>query len=1150
MARLLTNPPLHKRRLSKDIIKQSGRQIAKVVHSNPVVSFTYIIRQIKSYDNMIPHIIDATRYLTDLEFDIFAYCITEALASETSSRWEGNDITIASWLKYLASFTGRLYRKHPIDLSGILMYIMSQLLKGNIYELIVLQELIGHMSGIKPLDEITHSQLDSLSGGETLKREVFFYENSKAVKKSSSRLSKALIDTGLAAKFALIIAQLRQRLTSHDPGDEYEKPQKTVIWLSDFCGKALIQYLDFMSSDLSPAAYRLAFPSFETLVGEYSLDTEYAFAISRPTLSYQLQYQNSNGTIGNNDSKQRCIDTVFKMLPGEVWEGISPDFYFEFWRLSSRDFFCPTALYNSEIRDHQKMKKSIEAELAACSTGASKFNKKIEKVSSLIRTLDSERTAQENHNKSVLEYIRKESKSWFSKSVGHNETINAMIQHCLYPRCIFSPSDAVYTAKFILLMHSLGVPNIATISLYDRLLNGDIFHAMIFSSSEDEAKSYGLFLSHTFDTLSSWRKFPELFEKEAIGVDLPGFLKKWPLKSDQNSQPNFSTAEYILHNEFRQAMRKWHLKMFRAITYCLRSNEYVRIRNSLLVLDKLSDHFPITKEMGKHLEHCVLEIEKNETREDLKQLARSYYSKMQIKKHIWVNTSDFCHLATQKPPPGDQGDSAKRSNPPAPSTPASAKPPEGSLQDNRNSGAESPLVSVLAPIDAATRNAREVNRTISVSPQHRDINSDKAVSSASSTRFSQGSRPTEKKYQAVHSSSAKENWTDSLKEEGVSSRKQTAEPAMDYSGSEKEAVMTRQAMSLEVPRSRHIHKLPSEIKDKSNVEMQLSREEPALELSQSDRKQEHPKITRNITKEHKGNRPQVIEGAERQVHHLTRYEAHGSQSDKDPYPGRLANIDYYQKRSAGEDTSIIMRNGGSHRFPIHGPRSSPSLQSPTVQAATSAHLRVQELPAIDIVSGHQPRNMNLFIMRHHNIWPRAEDGNIQQVYHNKPLKIARTTSASAAQSLPFAQSSQRTKDPSEMTSPSKKCPEDAICEDPSSKEYKSHDKDKKKIRSVERSRYSRKRKDRESDQLNAGNQDKRTSEKKPVRRYSKTYSSNFEDDPRAAPIERRDRKSHDKDPGRPAQSSTGSANVPEDIHHSPCSNHQNARGSFHHQEFQ
>jgi len=50
-----------------------------------------------------------------------------------------------------------------------------------------------------------------------------------------------------------------------------------------------------------------------------------------------------------------------------------------------------------------------------------------------------------------------------------NETITQFLQLCIFPRCCFTASDAVYCAKFIHILHDLKTPNFSTLICYDRV---------------------------------------------------------------------------------------------------------------------------------------------------------------------------------------------------------------------------------------------------------------------------------------------------------------------------------------------------------------------------------------------------------------------------------------------------------------------------------------------------------------------------------------------------------------------------------------------------------------------------------------------------------------------------------------------------------
>ena len=68
------------KRLSKDNVRDMGRQVSKVTHSNPLVVFSTILAQIESYDNLIQMMVETVRFVTPLSLDVLGYCVLTRLS--------------------------------------------------------------------------------------------------------------------------------------------------------------------------------------------------------------------------------------------------------------------------------------------------------------------------------------------------------------------------------------------------------------------------------------------------------------------------------------------------------------------------------------------------------------------------------------------------------------------------------------------------------------------------------------------------------------------------------------------------------------------------------------------------------------------------------------------------------------------------------------------------------------------------------------------------------------------------------------------------------------------------------------------------------------------------------------------------------------
>lgn len=297
-------------RISKDNIKQSGRQIGKVVHSNPVLAFNYIIKQLESYDNMVPHVVDATRYCSEFELDVLTYVLIETLC-EPKPRSEENGIIFAPWLKSISSFAGQIYRRYKVDTSSILQYVANRLSENSVYDILVLQDLIDNMTGKHPIDEVSDEQLQSFAGGDALRRSSFLFPSNKSFKRSSVRLARSLVNTGLASRICVLLAKVRGRVIDQalleiddlefmaepdtDPKEISSKKDailKVASWKCDQCNRTLNLLIDFIHNTIGADSFGKLYPSFSTFI-QLGINIESLWTIYRYKLGYEISISNN-----------------------------------------------------------------------------------------------------------------------------------------------------------------------------------------------------------------------------------------------------------------------------------------------------------------------------------------------------------------------------------------------------------------------------------------------------------------------------------------------------------------------------------------------------------------------------------------------------------------------------------------------------------------------------------------------------------------------------------------------------------------------------------------------------------------------------------------------------------------------------------------
>uniref|UniRef100_A0AAY4AW48 THO complex subunit 2 n=1 Tax=Denticeps clupeoides TaxID=299321 RepID=A0AAY4AW48_9TELE len=635
------------KRLTKENVKPSGRQIGKLSHSNPTILFDYMLSQIQWYDNLITPVVDSLKYLTSLSYDVFTYCIIEALANPEKERMKHDDTTISSWLQSLASLCGAVFRKYPIELAGLLQYVTNQLKAGKSFDLLILKEVVQKMAGIEITDEMTSEQLEAMTGGEQLKAEGGYFGQIRNTKKSSQRLKDVLLEHELALPLCLLMAQQRNGVIFSEGG---EKHLKLVGKLYDQCHDTLVQFGGFLASNLSTEDYIKRVPSIDVLCNQYHTPHDAAFYLSRPMYAHQILSKYDELKKAEKGSRQQpkvqkyvaacdmvmapVHEAVLSLHPPRVWDDIRPQFYATFWSLTMYDLAVPHGAYEREVN---KLKAQIKAMEENQEMPLNKKKKEKERCTALQEKLLEEERKQQEHVQRVHHRLKLEKDNWLLAKSTKNETITKFLQLCLFPRCIFSASDAVYCARFVELVHQQKTPNFCTLLCYDRVFSDIIY--TVASCTENESRRYGRFLCCMLETVTRWHSDRAIYEKEC--GNYPGFLTIFRASGFDGG----NKADQLDYENFRHVVHKWHYKLTKASVHCLETGEYTHIRNILIVLTKILPYYPKVLNLGQALECRVHKIcqEEKEKRPDLYALAMGYSGQLKGRKQHMVPENEFHH---------------------------------------------------------------------------------------------------------------------------------------------------------------------------------------------------------------------------------------------------------------------------------------------------------------------------------------------------------------------------------------------------------------------------------------------------------------------------------------------------------------------------
>ncbi|VAH85573.1 unnamed protein product [Triticum turgidum subsp. durum] len=605
------------KRLAKENLKQLGRMVAKLAHANPMTVLRTIVQQVEAYRDMINPVVDAFKYLTQLEYDILQYIVIERLAQGGREKVKDDGLNLSDWLQCLASFWGHLCKKHhSMELKCLFQYIVNQLKKGLGTELVVLEELIQQMANVQYTENMTDEQVDAMAGSETLRLQSSLFgstRNYKVLNKSINKLRDSLLpkdEPKLAIPLLLLIAQHRSKIIINADATYI----KMVSEQFDRCHGILLQYAEFLSSAIAPSTYVQLIPPLEDLVYKYHIEPDVAFLIYRPVMRL---FRSANGgeacwplddnegesvsydeMILHGDSSQKSImwsdllNTIRTILPAKAWNGLSPELYATFWGLTLYDLHFPKDRYDAEIKKLHENLKQLEDSSDNSSIAISRHKKDKERIQDLLDKLNNESDKHQQHVISVLQRLTREKDKWLSSSPDALKINMEFLQRCIYPRCVLSMQDAVYCATFVQMMHSLGTPFFNTVNHIDVFICKTL-QPMICCCTEYEAGRLGRFLHETLKMAYHWKVH-------------------W----------------------------KWSGRITKVLNQCMESKEYMEIRNALIVLTKITSIFPVMRKSGINIEKRVAKL-KGDEREDLKVLATGVAAALAARKSSWVSEEEF-----------------------------------------------------------------------------------------------------------------------------------------------------------------------------------------------------------------------------------------------------------------------------------------------------------------------------------------------------------------------------------------------------------------------------------------------------------------------------------------------------------------------------
>ncbi|KPI37746.1 THO complex subunit 2 [Cyphellophora attinorum] len=708
------------KRISKTNARQMARSLAKIAYANPHIVTTVALNQIESYDSISTVFVEGSRYFTDLGYDVLTWNLIFSMAKAGRSNTQDGGIFASRWLTALSRFAGDIYKRYSMMKAGpILQYIARELGHGNTMDLKMLENIVTSMAGITNDTTYNESQLQAMGGGSLLQSQTILQLLDARHEKhaTSKRLMAALQSTGLTGKFLVLMAQQRQAcLTSKS-----DAPLKVIGNTYDDVHRVLVQYLDLLQHGLGMRIFAEVVPDVVALMVAYEIPPEIAFMICRSVLSRKItEYERKKADDASLAAQEAPNDVDMKDAesseedgeaeedePTEVngatpteddtlnaateSEPIDGALNEHSWHpilekvmddlrdhlpqeLSLYDIAIPRKAYSDEIARQKKKRDAVKLERAVGSSATRKKEDAVKALDKLINDLLAENGQHVKAQIACRKRLSAEKQAWFVGQARNSERLStALWEYCLLPRILASPLDAYFSFALVKSLHSLGTPNFSTLGLYDLFFRTDRLVSLIFSSSSKEAEHFGRFLAELLKDLNRWHKSKTIYEKEAWGLkkQLPGFATK-----SEGGKP----IAFMPYDTFRKLLYKWHTITHQAFQKCLKSTEYMHVRNAISILHAVSEGgtYPVINIHGVSLQTTIDKLRSSEM-QDLVVASTSLLSALKRSEKQWIPPSSFnpgiAKESTPVPPP------VKKEATPAVEAPQTKKEDQSTTRD-------------------------------------------------------------------------------------------------------------------------------------------------------------------------------------------------------------------------------------------------------------------------------------------------------------------------------------------------------------------------------------------------------------------------------------------------------------------------------------
>ena len=587
--------------------------------------------------------------------------------------YEANGMGTIQWLTSLSQFAGALYKKFPeIEVRAIIFHVINELRNGRTTVIPLMRSLLTHAGGFDFADcdniaSLSPVQLEGRSGSRLLKRETSsFGILERPNKKSVKKIREVLQNKEVGLPLLLLLAQVKEKVMYKSIegekehlkiiGNDYDSCHSLLGLLSEF----LTDTTDEDITDKRDSEYKLMdtstyskyskmIPTLVELKKDYGLNLAASWMLCRPLVhaafSSHQKFLKSQKAEEEGEEKEmikkgeNCAPPKFLspylpssnyiissyecLIPESLQPYVTYALYECFWTFSIYDVHCPEDRYRAEIirlkKDQGRLTTKLSEQVRS-NVALTKVD--LERIVKSTDNLSSDLKEQKNQCLFFLMNLENQKTKFFPQLEKNEKQAESSTLHflstCVFPRCLLSPEDAIYCAKFIEKLHNLETPGFHTLHYLDHLISA--IAATLFCVTEDEAGNLGILLLETWKMLSSWRYDETKYNDEVVS--------KYGSMFDGTN---------VTFSEYRKIYNKWHLTVGTSVIGCLQSKEYIHIRAAIVVLSRVVDVYPTRSRLGDKLFKHLLPLQEDNSRPDIKTMANAYHSLLDkaMREGVW-----------------------------------------------------------------------------------------------------------------------------------------------------------------------------------------------------------------------------------------------------------------------------------------------------------------------------------------------------------------------------------------------------------------------------------------------------------------------------------------------------------------------------------